>query len=73
MQCVLCRYVPPLSSASPTLPDTIAGLSEELSKQESLFSQIHREMNQGLIGKEREEQLWGVQRIITQLKVFLLV
>lgn len=65
---ILTKYIPPLSSTSPTLPETIEGLSEELAKQESLLAQIHREMNQGLIGKDREEQLWGVQRIITQLK-----
>lgn len=65
---VLSKYVPPLSSTSPTLPDTVEGLSEELAKQESLLGQIHREMYLGLTGKDREEQLWAVSRIITQLK-----
>lgn len=40
----------------------------ELKKQESLLSQIHAEMNAGFISKTREELLWEVQRIITQLK-----
>jgi RalA-binding protein 1 len=39
----------------------------ELKKQESLLAQIHAEMNAGFV--KREEQLWEVQRIITQLKV----
>nr|BAN20700.1 conserved hypothetical protein [Riptortus pedestris] len=65
---ILTKYIPPLSSTSPTLPDTVEGLSEELAKQESLLGQIHREMYQGLTGKDREEQLWAVSRIITQLK-----
>ncbi|XP_014255015.1 ralA-binding protein 1-like isoform X2 [Cimex lectularius] len=65
---VLTKYVPPLTSVSPGLPDSSEGLSIELAKQESLLMQLHREMNQGLVDKAREEQLWGVQRIITQLK-----
>lgn len=44
----------------------------ELKKQESLLSQIHAEMNAGFISTTREELLWEVQRIITQLKVDLL-
>lgn len=40
----------------------------ELKKQESLLAQIHAEMNAGFVTKKREEQLWEVQRIITQLK-----
>ncbi|KAK9509495.1 hypothetical protein O3M35_006802 [Rhynocoris fuscipes] len=64
----LNKYVPPLSSVSPGLPDSTEGIAIELAKQESLLSQLHKEMNQGLVSKGREEQLWGVQRIITQLK-----
>lgn len=63
------RYVPPLSSVSPGLPDSSEGIAVELAKQESLLSQLHKEMNQGLVSRGREEQLWEVQRIITQLKV----
>lgn len=65
---VLKRYVPPLTSSSPNLPETIDEINIELRKQESLLSQIHSEMNAGFISKKREEQLWEVQRIITQLK-----
>ncbi|XP_063221745.1 ralA-binding protein 1 [Bacillus rossius redtenbacheri] len=64
----LKKYVPPLSAGSPSLPDTAEGIEEELRKQESLLNQIHREMNAGFVSKEKEEQLWEVQRIITQLK-----
>lgn len=64
----LARYIPPLSAGSPCLPDTVHGISIELKKQESLLSQIHQEMNAGFVSKRREEQLWEVQRLITQLK-----
>lgn len=66
-----CRYKPPITSAStsPNLPDTPDEITEELRKQESLLSQIHAEMNAGFVSKKREEQLWEVSRIITQLKV----
>ncbi|XP_043651573.1 ralA-binding protein 1 [Drosophila teissieri] len=64
----LIRYVPPLTSASPKLPDSPEDIQTELRKQDSLLSQIHSEMNAGFITKKREEQLWEVQRIITQLK-----
>lgn len=60
--------MPPLTSASPKLPDTPEDIQTELRKQDSLLSQIHSEMNAGFITKKREEQLWEVQRIITQLK-----
>lgn len=62
------RYVPPITSSSPKLPDTIEEIQKELNKQESLLNQIHSEMNAGFVTKKREEQLWEVQRIITQLK-----
>lgn len=63
-----CRYVPPLTSSSPGLPDKPEDIQSELRKQDSLLAQIHSEMNAGFITKKREEQLWEVQRIITQLK-----
>lgn len=62
------RYVPPLTSSSPGLPDNPDDIKTELRKQDSLLTQIHSEMNAGFITKKREEQLWEVQRIITQLK-----
>lgn len=65
------RYKPPItsSSTSPNLPETPDEITEELKKQDSLLNQIHAEMNAGFVSKKREEQLWEVQRIITQLKV----
>lgn len=65
---VLTRYVPPLKAGA-TLPSTSEDIQKELEKQESLLNQIHMEMNCGCIIKQREELLWEVQRIITQLKV----
>ncbi|KYM82657.1 RalA-binding protein 1 [Atta colombica] len=64
----LIKYIPPLSSGSTNLPDSVEGIAAELSKQESLLSQIHMQMNAGFVTKSREEQLWEVQRMITQLK-----
>ncbi|KAG6795156.1 ralA-binding protein 1 [Apis mellifera caucasica] len=64
----LTKYVPPLSSGSINLPDSVESITAELSKQESLLSQIHMQMNAGFVTKLREEQLWEVQRMITQLK-----
>ncbi|KYN05263.1 PREDICTED: ralA-binding protein 1 [Cyphomyrmex costatus] len=64
----LIKYVPPLSSGSTNLPDSVEGIAAELTKQESLLSQIHMQMNAGFVTKSREEQLWEVQRMITQLK-----
>ncbi|XP_052865755.1 ralA-binding protein 1 isoform X2 [Anopheles cruzii] len=64
----LHKYVPPITASSPNLPETPEEISTELRKQESLLAQIHAEMNAGFVTKKREEQLWEVQRIITQLK-----
>lgn len=65
----LSKYVPPLPTGSTKLPDTGLGIAVELAKQESLLAQIHMLMNAGYVNKTREEQLWEVQRMITQLKV----
>lgn len=64
----LIKYVPPITPSSPKLPETVEDIQIELRKQESLLTQIHAEMNAGFVSKKREEQLWEVQRIITQLK-----
>ncbi|KAK9889301.1 hypothetical protein WA026_004582 [Henosepilachna vigintioctopunctata] len=64
---VLSRYVPPLPAGA-ILPLSADLIQLELRKQESLLNQIHMEMNCGCIVKQREELLWEVQRIITQLK-----
>ncbi|XP_054263725.1 ralA-binding protein 1 [Macrosteles quadrilineatus] len=66
--CELVKYIPPMSCGSPSLPETKEAILEELRKQESLLGQLHNEMLAGLCSKSREEQLWEVQRIITQLK-----
>ncbi|XP_015119164.1 ralA-binding protein 1 [Diachasma alloeum] len=64
----LTKYIPPLPSGSANLPDEPESIAVELVKQESLLAQIHMQMNAGFVTKSREEQLWEVQRIITQLK-----
>lgn len=64
----LIRYVPPITSNSPNLPESKNDIIKELKKQESLLTQIHAEISGGFVTKKREEQLWEVQRIITQLK-----
>jgi len=65
---ILQKYVPPLRCASPYLPSGKQEMTVELKKQESLLGYIHREMNAGFVCKTKEEELWDVQRIITQLK-----
>ncbi|GLV41692.1 Ral interacting protein [Carabus blaptoides fortunei] len=65
---VLFKYCPPLISTTDQLPELSVDIMCELRKQESLLSQIHEEMNLGFISKKREELLWEVQRMITQLK-----
>jgi len=66
------RYVPPLKPAtsrwSLELPDNPQALQEELSKQESLLNQLHEELAAGKADTEKEEQIWEVQRVCTQLK-----
>ncbi|KAF7268551.1 ralA-binding protein 1-like [Rhynchophorus ferrugineus] len=63
----ITKYYPPLDSGS-ALPDDPVIIEKELSKLESLLSQIHWEMQNGHISKTREEHLWEVQRITTELK-----
>lgn len=43
-------------------------MEEELQKQESLLNALHAEINAGCTDEEKEEQLWEVQRVVTQLK-----
>lgn len=66
------KYVPPLqpetSRLSLELPDTPAAIEDELGKQENLLNELHAELNAGLRDKQKEEQLWEIQRIVTQLK-----
>lgn len=66
------RYVPPLKPANSKwcldLPDNLTALEEELAKQESLLNQLHAELHSGKEDPEISEQLWEVQRVVTQLK-----
>ncbi len=49
------------------LPESPTAIEEELRKQESLLNQLHEDlMKVKDVGKE--EQLWEVQRMVTQLK-----
>ncbi|KAK3578376.1 hypothetical protein CHS0354_025470 [Potamilus streckersoni] len=69
---VIKKYVPPLKPAtskwSLELPDNTTALEEELAKQESLLNQLHQELNAGTEDPNKAEQLWEVQRVVTQLK-----
>ncbi|XP_064471104.1 ralA-binding protein 1-like isoform X1 [Ornithodoros turicata] len=68
----LKRYVkkihPDSSRQSLELPETPAAIEEELSHQEQVLSEIHTQLNAGLRDPQKEEQLWEVQRVVTQLK-----
>lgn len=69
---VIKKYVPPIepdsSRLSLELPDSPRAIEEELTRQENLLNTIHAELNTGLRDKQKEEQLWEVQRVVTQLK-----
>lgn len=66
------KYKPPIkpttSRWSLELPESLALMEEELHKQESLLNALHAEINAGSTDQEKEELLWEVQRIVTQLK-----
>lgn len=66
------KYKPPIkpttSRWSLELPESLALMEEELHKQESLLNALHNEINAGSTDEEKEELLWEVQRIVTQLK-----
>ncbi|XP_029824048.3 ralA-binding protein 1 isoform X1 [Ixodes scapularis] len=68
----LKKYVrkihPDSSRQSLDLPETPAAIEEELSHQEQVLNEIHAELNAGLRDPQKEEQLWEVQRVVTQLK-----
>ncbi len=76
--CTLChsclmydRYVPPLrpvtSRWSLELPDSPSAIEEELHKQESLLTQLHEDLMR-VEDTQKEDHLWEVQRVVTQLK-----
>ncbi|XP_078616063.1 uncharacterized protein LOC144884554 isoform X3 [Branchiostoma floridae x Branchiostoma japonicum] len=50
------------------IPDSPSSIEEELQRQEALLEQLHSELGAGVEDPEKEERLWEVQRIITQLK-----
>lgn len=68
---VIKRYVPPLKPVSSRwsleLPDSPPAIEEELRKQESLLNHLHEELMK-MKDLAKEEQLWEVQRVVTQLK-----
>jgi len=71
MHCSFDRYVPPLKPVSSRwsleLPDSPPAIEEELRKQESLLNHLHEELMK-VKDLAKEEQLWEVQRVVTQLK-----
>lgn len=52
----------------PTLPETQAGIKEEIRRQEFLLNCLHRDLQGGIKDLFKEERLWEVQRILTALK-----
>ncbi|XP_015916544.1 ralA-binding protein 1-A isoform X2 [Parasteatoda tepidariorum] len=63
------KYVPPIDlDSSLELPDSPNSIAKELSKQENVLSVLHAELNTGLRDHQKEEQLWEIQRVVTQLK-----
>lgn len=52
----------------PTLPETQAGIKEEIRRQEFLLNCLHRDLQGGVKDLSKEERLWEVQRILTALK-----
>ncbi|ELU07303.1 hypothetical protein CAPTEDRAFT_222246 [Capitella teleta] len=65
------KYKAPLrpitSRWSLELPDSLTAIEEELHKQESLLNELHEELMHKK-DAEKEEQVWEVQRVVTQLK-----
>jgi RalA-binding protein 1 len=66
------RYVSPIKANSSRLsmefPNNSRDIEEELAKQESLLNYLHEEIKFGAPDPRKEEQLWDVQRLVTQLK-----
>lgn len=66
------KYVPPIeldsSRLSLELPDSPSAIEEELGKQENILNNLHAELNTGVRDQEKEEKLWEIQRVVTQLK-----
>ncbi|XP_013382474.1 ralA-binding protein 1 isoform X2 [Lingula anatina] len=68
---VIKKHVPPLKPAtsrwSLELPDDPGQIEDELRKQESVLEQLHKDLKKKS-DPGKEEQLWEVQRVVTQLK-----
>ncbi|GIY51413.1 ralA-binding protein 1-A [Caerostris extrusa] len=68
----LKKYVPPIeldsTRLSLELPDSPSAIADELSKQENVLNILHAELNTGIRDEQKEEKLWEVQRVVTQLK-----
>ncbi|XP_014667813.1 PREDICTED: ralA-binding protein 1-A-like [Priapulus caudatus] len=67
------KYIPALKPGTSTrlsleLPDNPACIEEEIQRQEGILNQLHAEINAGNTSKQKEELLWEIQRIVTQLK-----
>ncbi|KFD58780.1 hypothetical protein M513_00473 [Trichuris suis] len=66
------KYVSPLKPShgrsAVELPTDPKAIVEELAKQEFLLSHLHDEIKSGISDPQKEEQLWDVQRLVTQLK-----
>ncbi|KAL1493319.1 hypothetical protein ABEB36_011396 [Hypothenemus hampei] len=63
----ITKYVPPLDASS-SYPTDMVLIKEELSKLESALNLIHWEIQQGFCPSWRQDQLWEVQRLQTDLK-----
>ncbi|XP_066247082.1 ralA-binding protein 1 [Euwallacea similis] len=63
----IIKYIPPLDAAN-AYPDDPTLIEQELRKLDSALNLIHWEMQQGFCSSWRQDQLWDVQRIQTDLK-----
>ncbi|XP_011664018.1 ralA-binding protein 1 isoform X2 [Strongylocentrotus purpuratus] len=50
------------------IPETTTELEEELLRHELILAKMHEELNRGVAHKSTEDNLWEVQRVVTQLK-----
>ncbi|XP_072020252.1 LOW QUALITY PROTEIN: uncharacterized protein [Amphiura filiformis] len=50
------------------LPDDPVALEEELQRHEAILNKMHDDLQKGVANKSTEDELWEVQRVVTQLK-----
>ncbi|KAJ8036478.1 RalA-binding protein 1 [Holothuria leucospilota] len=50
------------------LPDSVPELEEYLHYHEMILNKMHEDLNKGVASHGTEEELWEVQRIVTQIK-----